>query len=134
MKAWDTVAFNFGFPFWPPRVVTRMTPFAPFAPKTAVAEASFRTEIVAISLGSKVLNERSTPSTITSGAEPFQLEIPRTKMEASSLPGWPEDCKVTTPDSLPAMACVILVRPELTMVSVSIWEMAPTTDSFRWTP
>ena len=60
-----------------------MTPLAPLAPNTAVAEASFRTEMLATSLGSMVEKSRSTPSTSTSGLELLKLETPRIRISAS---------------------------------------------------
>lgn len=78
-----------GLPVRPVREVTMITPLAPLAPNTAVAEASFSTEIEATSLGSRSAKLRSTPSTSTSGLEPFQLDTPRMKMSVSLLPGWP---------------------------------------------
>lgn len=62
--------FILGLPVFPERVVTMMTPLAPFAPNTAVAEASFSTEIVATSFGSRSEKLRSMPSTSTRGSEP----------------------------------------------------------------
>ena len=70
--------FILGLPVFPERVVTMMTPLAPFAPNTAVAEASFSTEIVATPFGSRSEKLRSMPSTSTRGSEPFQLDTPRT--------------------------------------------------------
>ena len=69
--------FSLGLPICPRFVVTIITPLAPLAPKTAVAEASLSTEIVLISLGSRFEKSRSTPSTITNGLDPFQLDNPR---------------------------------------------------------
>ena len=84
---YDTEACIFGFPTEPVLVVTMMTPLAPFAPNTAVADASFSTDMVATSLGSMSEKLLSTPSTSTSGLEPFQLETPRMNMLTSLLPG-----------------------------------------------
>ena len=78
--------FILGLPVEPVRVVTMMTPLAPLAPNTAVAEASLSTDS---ELGSMSAKLRSTPSTSTSGVDPFQLDTPRMKMLASLLPGCP---------------------------------------------
>ena len=75
------------------------TPLAPRTPNTAVAEASFSTVMLSISLGSMSHISRSTPSTWMSGDESTHVAWPRTKMEAASLPGSPEYCTVVTPES-----------------------------------
>ena len=108
-----------------------ITPLAPFAPNTAVAEASFSTEIVSTSFGSRSAKSRSTPSTSTRGAEPFQLDTPRMSSVASFSPGWPLVWMLVTPERLPARALVMFVVPELTSDLLSTWEMAPTTLSLR---
>ena len=122
--------FILGLPVEPVRVVTMMTPLAPLAPNTAVAEASLSTDSEATSLGSMSAKLRSTPSTSTSGVEPFQLDTPRMKMLASLLPGCPPVWMVVTPESLPAMALVMFVVPELTSCSLFTCEIAPRTLSF----
>ena len=128
---YSTERFIFGRPVSPTLVVTMITPLAPLAPNTAVAEASFRTEIVSTSFGSRSAKSRSTPSTRTKGAEPFQLETPRISSVASFSPGWPLDWMLVTPDSLPVRALVIFAVPELTSDLLSTCEMAPTTLSLR---
>ena len=77
------------FPSSPRFVVTKMTPLAPRTPNTAVAEASFNTVTFSISLGSRRKKERSTPSTMMSGAALFASKepMPRTNMAGSSAPG-----------------------------------------------
>ena len=92
------------------------------------------TEIVSISFGSRSAKSRSTPSTITRGFEPFQLDTPRMKIVASLSPGCPLDAMVVTPESLPVRAFEMFVVPELTSDLLSICEMAPTTLSLRWMP
>src|SRR5690606_1869890 len=57
-----------GLPALPRLVVMRITPLAPLTPYTAVADASFNTDIDSISLGSRLLRSRSTPSTSIKGA------------------------------------------------------------------
>ena len=131
---YEAVKSSLGLPRVPRLVVTITTPLAPLAPKTAVAEASFKTEIVAISLGSMSLKSRSTPSTIIRGWEPFQLDRPRMMISEWSLPGSPLLCMVSTPDNLPAMALVILVVPDRMSCLLSTCVMAPTTLSLRWVP
>ena len=124
----------FGLPSWPLLVVTMMTPLAPLAPNTAVAEASFSTEILATSLGSMVEKSRSTPSTSTSGLELLKLDTPRMRISESLSPGCPEVWSVVTPESLPARALVIFDTPASTRASPLTCEMAPTTLSLRCTP
>ena len=69
-------------PSRPLRVVTNITPFAPRTPYTAVAEASFNTEIVSISSGSICAIGRSTPSISTKGLESFNEARPRINIVA----------------------------------------------------
>ncbi len=133
-KPCDTESFILGLPSFPLLVVTMITPFAPLAPKTAVAEASLRTEMFSTSSGSMDAKSRSTPSTRTRGLLLPKLETPRMTISASLLPGWPEDCIVVTPESLPERALVMLETPELTRVSPCTCEIAPTTLSFFCTP
>ena len=129
-KPLETLAFMTGLLTPPCFVVTKITPFAPLAPNTAVAEASFKIDIVLISEGSMVVKSLSTLSTITSGAEPFQLETPRINMSAAFLPGSPDCCIVSTPESFPAIAFVTVDVPALINDSLFTVEIAPTTLSF----
>ena len=123
-----------GAPRFPRFVVTIMTPFAPFAPNTAVALASFNTDIDPTSLGSKSVKLRSTPSTSTKGCEPFQLDTPRITISELFAPGSPACCIVKTPDILPANALVTLEFPERINDSLPTWTTAPTTLSFFCVP
>ena len=66
----------FAFPSAPRLVVTSTTPLAPRTPNTAVAEASFKTLTLSISLGSIWKKERSTPSTNINGCEPASVNEP----------------------------------------------------------
>ena len=128
-------------PVVPRLVVTRMTPFAPRTPNTAVAEASLRTEMLSISLGSSCEKERSTPSTRTSGSALFREPTPRMRMTGSSAPGMAEGCTAETPGRFPwrafaTFATGAFIRPSpLTaetapvMVTFFCWPYAMTTDS-----
>ena len=88
-------------PTEPRFVVTRMTPFAPRTPNTAVADASLSTEILSISLGSSWENERSTPSTRIRGSALLSEPTPRMRMTGSSAPGIPDGWTAETPGSWP---------------------------------
>ena len=98
-------------PSLPRFVVIRITPFAPFTPNTAVAEASLSTEIDSTELMSTPLIGRSIPSTNTSGSLPFHELLPRIMILGSSSPGKPELCIVTTPGKLPVNAAPTFETP-----------------------
>ena len=91
-------------PSEPRLVVIKITPFAPFTPYTAVADASFNTEIEATELISIPAIGRSIPSTNINGAVLFHELIPRTKICGSSSPGIPVLAVVATPGKLPVNA------------------------------
>ena len=133
-KPCSTLIENLGAPFEPVFVVTRITPFAPFAPYTAVADASFRTEMLAMSVGDNIFIDRSIPSTITSGLLPFQLERPRSINVASLWPGAPFWEYTKRPETFPARALVMSEVPVFSRSSALTWVMAPTTLSLRCTP
>ena len=71
----------------PRLVVIKITPLAPRTPNTAVADASFNTEIDATELMSTEFIGRSTPSTSTNGSLEFQDVTPRIVIFGSSSPG-----------------------------------------------
>ena len=78
---------------------------APRTPKTAVAEASFKIETDAISLGSIVdILSRGTPSINIKGFDPFTVPAPRKYKVTSSPPGRPEVCIAVKPGIRPANA------------------------------
>ena len=79
-----------GLPSLPRLVVMRITPLPPRTPNTAVAEASFSTEMFSTSPKSMSFMPRSMPSMSTSGEASFQVETVRMKISASSCPGFPE--------------------------------------------
>ena len=117
-------------PVVPRLVVTRMTPFAPRTPKTAVAEASFRTEMLSISFGSNCEKERSTPSTRTSGSALFRDPTPRMRMTGSSAPGIPEGWTAETPGRLPWRAFATFATGAFMMSSLPMAETAPVMVTF----
>ena len=114
----------------PRLVVTRMTPLAPRTPNTAVAEASFRIEMSWISLGSSCPNERSTPSTSTSGFASFNEPVPRTRMTGSSAPGMADGCTTEIPGNFPCRALLTLATGALSSSSPPTAETAPVTVTF----
>ena len=130
-------------PTEPRLVVTRMTPFAPRTPNTAVADASFRTEMLSISFASSCEKERSTPSTRTSGSALFRDPTPRMRITGSSAPGIPEGCTADTPGRLPCRAFAtfgtgdfispspLTAETAPVMVTFFCWPYAMTTDSSR---
>ena len=107
------------FPDLPLLVVITITPFAPRAPYAAVADASLRTVILAISLLFKLANEVSeepevaaawlplvigTPSITYNGSFPAVIEErPRILMFATE-PGVPEPLVIFKPATLPCSA------------------------------
>ena len=98
-----------GFCEFPRLEVIRMTPFAPSAPYTAVAAASFSKVKDSISSASISCICRGTPSTNTSGFVPPLKELcPRIQKSALSYPGSPERCTAISPGTCPAKLLVIL--------------------------
>ena len=99
------------FPSLPRFVVIKITPLAPFTPKTAVADASFNTDIVSTEVISTELIGRSMPSTKMSGELLFQDVCPRRIISGSSCPGMPVLAVVTIPGKLPVNAAPTLDTP-----------------------
>ena len=85
-------------------VIQDLHPLAPRTPNTAVADASFNTEMVSTELISTEFMGRSTPSTNISGSLEFQDVTPRMVIFGSSSPGIPVVVIVTTPGRLPVSA------------------------------
>ena len=106
---------------------------APRTPYTAVADASFSVVNDSISSGSMSLNERSTPSTNTSGEEVLGVEIPRIQISAASFPGSPVRCTATTPARRPANVVVKLAEGVL-ISSIFMEDCAPILLILRWVP
>lgn len=75
------------FPSTPLFVVISITPLAPLTPNTAVADASFNTEIDSTELISTLVIGRSIPSTNIRGSLPFHELLPRITIRGSSSPG-----------------------------------------------
>ena len=118
-------------PSSPRLVVIKITPLAPRTPNTAVADASFNTEMDATELISTEAIGRSTPSTNTSGSLEFHDVTPRIVIFGSSSPGLPVSVIVTTPGRLPVKACPKLVTPPVrSKVLELVCAMAPTTEAF----
>ena len=83
-------------------VVINTTPFAPLTPYTAVAEASFNTEKLSMSAGSRSLIFPSKPS-IRTNADAFAPKVPIPRIQKSDMffPGSPL-CRVAiTPATRP---------------------------------
>ena len=82
------------------------------------------------------MNERSTPSTKTSGDDNPSVNepTPRTYIVASSAPGCPVRCTVDNPGNLPVNALDILETGDLRISSVPTDEIAPVTVTFFVTP
>ena len=118
-------------PSSPRLVVIKITPLAPRTPNTAVADASFNTEMVATELMSTEFMGRSTPSTSTSGSLEFHDVTPRMVIFGSSSPGFPVVVMVTTPGRLPVRACPKLVTPPVRSKAFElVCAIAPTTEAF----
>ncbi|MPM40376.1 hypothetical protein SDC9_87016 [bioreactor metagenome] len=132
----EEVTLIFASPSAPRLVVTKITPLAPRTPKTAVADASFNTVTLSISLGSICVNGRSTPSTNINGVESSseRLPIPRINICASSAPGRPEYCTDDTPVIAPARALATLALGDLSNSSVPIELIAPVSVAFFCVP
>ena len=95
--------------FFPDFVVTITTPLAALTPYIAAEAASFKIEMVSISLGSRLSNGLSTPSTIIKGApEPVGELLPLIKNLAEFSPGTPLCCLAITPGNLPESMVVRL--------------------------
>ena len=124
----------FAFPSEPRFVVMSTTPLAPRTPNTAVADASFRTVTLSISLGSMSAIERSTPSTCMRGVESPHVALPRTKISAASLPGSPEYWTVVTPDSWPPSTLFTEPTDVLIRSSLLTLDTAPVMVTFFCTP
>ena len=93
-----------------------------------------RIEMEAMSFGLTVLIMRSTPSTRQSGLESLNVEEPRTRIEAWSLPGWPERWILVTPGSLPVIMFDTLVIGALSSSLFDTDETEPTRNCFFCVP
>jgi len=131
----STLALIRAVPFSPLRVVIIITPLAPRTPNTAVAEASFNTEILAISFGSiDRISSTATPSTIINGFVPFVVAAPRRNMVTSSRPGSPEVWIVVNPGSFPDKAELRLGDEDFIKSFRSMEATEPMTETFFWVP
>ncbi|MNY08325.1 hypothetical protein D3C86_1411720 [compost metagenome] len=121
-------------PACPLFVVIRTPPFAPRAPYTAAEAASFSTVTLAISLGSILLIERSTPSTRTNAPLSPNVLCPLIKNVGSSNPGFPLRWAVITPVIFPAKEFAKLGTGALVSAAPSKEEIAPDTSDFFCVP
>ena len=92
-------------------MVIKITPLAPLTPNTAVADASFKTDIFSTEAKSTELIGRSIPSTRINGELLFHEVCPRRIISGSSAPGIPVLVDVTTPGRLPVKAEPTLETP-----------------------
>ena len=117
-------------------VVTRITPFAPREPYTAVAEASFNTSIEAMSEGLRFCKEPPiNPSITTSGPVSAVIElIPRTRI-VLSCDGSPEPDNTDTPAIRPCNASETFPVGVVFKASDALTDAtAPVRSLFLWTP
>ena len=117
-------------------VVTITTPFAPRAPYRAFEAASFRTVMLSMSLGLRLLRspEYGIPSTIHRGSFPALRELnPLIRIDGLE-PGWPEEVVICTPATLPVRADAILDCCVLAMSSDLTTAAEPVKASFLAVP
>ena len=100
----------------------------------AADAASFRTEIVSISLGSTKLRFELIPSTSMSGFESPIVPIPRILMVPASCPGSPDLCVTVTPAAIPCKAIDVWVTGFFASSSPSIDATEPVRLIFFCTP
>ena len=102
------------------------------------AEASFKTDIFSISLGSIAFNspnEAYIPSISIIGLPPFTEISPRICMDAPSLPGRVEERVIVKPGTAPCKAKVALFAVRFFKVSSPrIWLIALVKEAFFCVP
>jgi len=111
-----------------PRLVVTITTVLASSPYTDAEEASFSTEMEAISLGSISEMLRSMPSTM------YLAEEPRTMMLEPSEPGCPDCWREITPETTPPSMLVMFPVGRLRSSSPPIALTAPVMLPRFWVP
>ena len=135
---WFICSVIFGlWVFRPLLVVMMITPLAARLPYNAAEAASFKMDMLSISLefSSAMFPSKGTPSTTNRGLEAPDTNVPKPRTRISgAFPGSPYVLFTCTPGAAPSSAPVTLVVMRFSIFLLSTTEIEPVNDSFLAVP